>query len=71
MVDDFDSDSVGDENKGTEICDNAPPKTIRKASPPAQPRGKACPPAQLDGMINNGFSPTDVVSEIDVEMETD
>eukprot|EP00959_Pyramimonas_sp_CCMP1952_P406267 8514592-Pyramimonas_sp.AAC.1 len=71
IVDEFDSDLVGDESKGEESCNNAPPDAIRKASPPAQSSGKACPPAQPDGTIHNRFSPNDVVSEIDTDMETD
>eukprot|EP00959_Pyramimonas_sp_CCMP1952_P158764 3320819-Pyramimonas_sp.AAC.1 len=51
------------------INDDAPPNTIRKATPPAQPRGEARPPAQPGGARDNDFSPNDVVSEADIEME--
>eukprot|EP00959_Pyramimonas_sp_CCMP1952_P425926 8921427-Pyramimonas_sp.AAC.1 len=69
IVDDFDSGSVGEENQGREIRDEASPKTMRKSTPPARPRGEACPPAQPGGTKDNDFSPNNVVSEVDVEME--
>jgi hypothetical protein len=71
IVDEFDSDVVVDESREEEDYNNTLFATIRKASTPAQPSGKACPPAKPDGTRNNHFSPNDVVFEIDTDMETD